>query len=283
MDTTWLQHCITEQQLRFFNDQGYLIVEDALPGEMVERLTAVVDRVAEAERERRGLSPDAPVDKFRAILSDDLFLELLDWPPTFPLVWDILGWNIQLYLSHLSVMPPETPDTDRKQKVFGGWHQDGGRPVQEMERPHPRLSLKISYWLSDVRGEERGAMKIVPCSHKLDTPPRRSDPDGDPDDAIELRVKPGTAVLFERRMWHSRSHNFSDVTRKALFFGYSYRWLRGLDYNAMPPELLERCDPIRRQLLGDGVSMNGWWQPRDEDVPLKTWLREHRGEESVRD
>ena len=25
--------------------------------------------------------------------------------------------------------------------------------------------------------------------------------------------------------------------------GYSYRWLRGLDYNLMPPEILEKCDP----------------------------------------
>ena len=84
----------------------------------------------------------------------------------------------------------------------------------------------------------------------------------------------GTAVLFDRRTWHSRSHNTSGVTRKALFFGYSYRWLRGLDYNTMPEELLEGCDPIRRQLLGDGVGMTGWWQPRDDDVPLKIWLEE---------
>jgi ectoine hydroxylase-related dioxygenase (phytanoyl-CoA dioxygenase family) len=119
-------------------------------------------------------------------------------------------------------------------------------------------------------------MKIVPGSHKLDALPRR-DPEGDPEGAIELRVRPGTAVFFERRMWHSRSHNFSDVTRKALFFGYSYRWLRGLDYNVMPEALLVRCDPIRRQLLGDGVTQNGWWQPREDDVPLRGWLREHRG------
>jgi ectoine hydroxylase-related dioxygenase (phytanoyl-CoA dioxygenase family) len=279
MDRSWLEHCITDEQRRHFDEQGYLIVEDALPPEMVRELTAVVDRIAEEARGKRGGSPDAPVDKFRAIVEDGLFLELLDWPRTFPLVWDILGWNIQLYLSHMSVVPPEPADTDREGVVFGGWHQDGGRPVRELERPQPRLSLKVSYWLSDVRGEDRGAMKIVPGSHKLDTPPPWSDPAGDPDGAVELRVAPGTAVLFERRLWHSRSHNFSDTTRKALFFGYSYRWLRGLDYNVMPEALLAKCDPIRRQLLGDGATLCGWWQPREEDVPLRTWIREHRGVE----
>jgi ectoine hydroxylase-related dioxygenase (phytanoyl-CoA dioxygenase family) len=99
---------------------------------------------------------------------------------------------------------------------------------------------------------------------------------------MDLLVKRGTAVLFDRRMWHSRGWNFSDLTRKVLFMGYSYRWLRGLDYNLMPPELLEKCDPIRRQLLGDGVNIKGWWQPTDADVPLKTWIAEHRGEEYVR-
>ena len=125
-------------------------------------------------------------------------------------------------------------------------------------------------------------MRIVPGSHKLDERPPQSDSDDDPDGAIELQIEPGTAVLFDRRLWHSRGWNFSDVTRKVLFIGYSYRWLRGLDYNVMPPELLAKCNPIRRQLLGDGVDIKGWWQPTDEDVPLKQWLMEHRGEEYVR-
>ena len=85
-------------------------------------------------------------------------------------------------------------------------------------------------------------------------------------------MKPGTAVLFDRRMWHSRGWNYSEVTRKVLFIGYSYRWLRGLDYNLMPEEL-----------LADGVDIKGWWQPTEEDVPLKGWIAQHRGEELVRE
>jgi ectoine hydroxylase len=280
MDKNWLKYCATPEQLEHFNDQGYLIVEDALTPELVEGLTAVVERIDTEEREKQNLNPHAIMTKFRTVLDDPLCLELLDCPKTFPLVWDILGWNIQLYISHLIMYPPEPPDTVRMRKG-AGWHQDGGRPVREMERPHPRLSLKVSYWLSDVRPPDRGAMRIVPGSHKLDTKPPQSDPDGDPDGAIDVRVKPGDAVLFDRRLWHSRGRNYSDVTRKVLFFGYSYRWLRGLDYNVMPPEILAECDPIRRQLLGDGVDIKGWWQPTDEDVPLKTWIATHRGEEYV--
>ncbi len=283
IDTSWLEYCATNEQLKAFNDTGYLIVEDAISPEMVDALEAVADRLDTEERAKTGLASHKLLSKFRTVIEDDILLELLDNKKVFPLLWDILGWNIQLYISHLIMYPPEPPDTLRIAKA-AHWHQDGGRPVPEMERPHPRLSLKVSYWLTDVTDRDNGAMRLIPGSHKLDTrPPNRdNDPDGDPEGAIDLLVKRGTAVLFDRRMWHSRGWNFSDVTRKVLFMGYSYRWLRGLDYNLMPEEVLEKCDPIRRQLLGDGVDVKGWWQPTDADVPLKTWIAEHRGEEYLR-
>ncbi|MEO2004350.1 MAG: phytanoyl-CoA dioxygenase family protein [Candidatus Poribacteria bacterium] len=269
----------SDDQLAAFNDQGYLIVEDALPPELVRRLNVVIDRIDADEREARGLTPHAIMAKFRTIVEDDLFLELLDYPTTFPLVCDILGWNIQHYISHLIMYPPEPQGAERNTKG-AGWHQDGGRPVPEMERPHPRLSLKVGFWFSDVSSPDHGALRVIPGSHRLDERPQNNG-DGDPDGATHVLVKAGTAVLFDRRMWHSRGWNYSDVTRKVLFLGYSYRWLRGLDYNNMPPELLRRCDPIRRQLLGDGVNVKGWWQPTDEDVPLKQWLRKHKGDDYV--
>ena len=270
----WLRYCATQEQLDTFNDDGYLVVEDALPPQMVEQLTEVVDRIETEERKRQNLSSNQLLVKFRTVIEDDIFLELLDWPQTFPLVWDILGWNIQLYISHLIVYPAE-PEKDKV--LAGGWHQDGGRPVQEMERPQPRLSLKISYWLSNVDSPDNGAMQIIPGSHKRDALPLSSDSDSEK--ILDLCVKAGTAVLFDRRMWHRRGLNTSNTSRKVLFFGYSYRWLRGLDFNLMPEEILKKCDPIRRQLLGDGVDIKGWWQPTEADVPLRTWIKEHRGEE----
>ena len=42
---------------------------------------------------------------------------------------------------------------------------------------------------------------------------------------------------------------------QVIFFGYSYRWLRGQDYSLMPAWLLRQCDPIQRQLLGDSANI----------------------------
>ena len=276
MNIDSLQYCMTDEQREHFEQQGYLIVPDVLDADMLRRLLAAADRVDRDERDKGNLDPQALMSKFQTILEDDVFLELLDWPQTFPLIWSILGWNVQHYISHLIYYPPE-PGTAADFKP-GGWHQDGGRPVPEMERPQPRLSLKIAFWLTDISKLENGGIRIIPGSHKWDRPPDLS---SDREDVLQLRVPAGTAVLFDRRMWHARGHNSSQITRKVLFLGYSYRWLRGLDYNVMPDEILARCDPIRRQLLGDGVDVKGWWQPTDADVPLKTWLTEHKGAEYV--
>jgi ectoine hydroxylase len=98
------------------------------------------------------------------------------------------------------------------------------------ERPQPRLSLKVGFFLSDTTVPDCGAMKICPRSHLAGAPPpptaatpaaapQRADPPG----AIDVRVKPGTAVLFDRRLWHARGYNYSQITRKVIFIGYSYR------------------------------------------------------------
>ena len=72
---------------------------------------------------------------------DELFLELLDWPKTFPKVWGLLGWNIQLYHSHMTVTPV-VPSAEWPAKQRLGWHQDSGRLNQELEtEPRPRISL----------------------------------------------------------------------------------------------------------------------------------------------
>lgn len=271
----WLKYCATKAQLEHFEEEGYLIIKDALTPDLLNQINKAVDRIWKRECKAQNLASDQLLAKFRTIIEDDIFLELLDNPKTFPLLWDILGWNIQLYISHLIVYPPE----QRTSEILpGNWHQDGGRPVSEMERPHPRLSLKISYWLSDVDTPEHGAMTIIPRSHKSDTKPDASNTGIG---TLPICVKAGTAVLFDRRMWHRRGINTSDVTRRVLFFGYSYRWLRGLDYNNLPMQILSKCDQIRRQLLGDGADVKGWWQPTEEDVPLKGWLEKHRGKEYV--
>ncbi len=165
-----------------------------------------------------------------------------------PLVAQLLGHNIQLITSHLVVRPPN-PGTEPSAKV-SGWHRDGGTAPSDLEGALPRLFIKIGYWLTNLSEPGRGSIRLVPGSNNLTDAPAGLE-GVNPENAIELQVKPGTALLFENRTYHAVGPNQSEMTRKSLFFGYGYRWIRPMDYIAMPEELLEQGDPVRRQLLGD--------------------------------
>ena len=97
----------------------------------------------------------------------------------------------------------------------------------------------------------------------------------DPPGATVVLVPRGGMVLFDRRIWHTGTENYADFPRKALFYGYSYRWLRPRD-DMQVAHYLERCDPIRRQLLGTSPSGGrGHTSPQPGDVPLRAWLEQN--------
>jgi ectoine hydroxylase-related dioxygenase (phytanoyl-CoA dioxygenase family) len=179
-----------------------------------------------------------------------------------------------VYHSHIDVHPPVIGE----QPFRFEWHQDGGRQNREVETdPRARLSVKLAYWLSDVSEMGRGNFKVVPGSHvanRIDGPPRRDVPWPDPTGAMEVTASPGDVVLFDRRLWHARSLNRSTITRKAVFFGYTYRWVIGRDDQ---PTKDHAFSPVERQLLDllDDVDGDHAWGHFPERVPLYGMLRDH--------
>lgn len=271
MDASSLHYRLTDDERRTFNETGVLQIDNALSPEQVAALTDAADKIY-AGKVDDGHSPNTALFYPNFIPDNPLFADLVDYPKVLPKVWGILGWNIYLYHAHLIVTPPSGKPRD--ENTFG-WHQDSGRVNMEMEsHPRPRLSLKVAYFLSDTSVEGRGNFWVVPGSHLQDTLERPIDGKGQPEGAVPVLAKAGSAVLFDRRTWHAGTPNWSDTTRKVLFYGYGYRWIRTKD-DMTVQSLWEQSDPVRRQLLGDGVNCNGHYTPTDADVPLRVWLREH--------
>jgi ectoine hydroxylase-related dioxygenase (phytanoyl-CoA dioxygenase family) len=270
MDPSCLQYRLTPEERRTFDETGLLFVENALDAGQIAALTEVTDE-AFARRLAAGHDPQTALFYPNYIPDSPLFQELVTWERVLPKVWGILGWNIYLYHAHLIVTPPSGKPRD--ERTFG-WHQDSGRVNQEIEcHPRPRLSLKVAYFLSDTSVEGRGNFWVVPGTHLNDTLEIPTGGVGQPAGATPVLAKPGTAVLFDRRLWHTASPNWSDITRKILFYGYGYRWIRTKD-DMTVSHLWEQSDPIRRQMLGWGSNCNGFFTPQDIDVPLRGWLRE---------
>lgn len=276
MDPMYLQYCLTEEERCQFQQQGYLVVPEALDRSTNDRLVAAVDRVD--ARERTAAFPRDRLLSFSNILpEDEVFLGLIDWPRTFPKVWGILGWNIYVYHTHLDV----TPQAERPPARPVAWHQDSMRVNEEIEcHPRPRLSLKVGYYLTDVSGPDWGNTLLLPGSHQQDELDCPDDGTASPPGAVALRVPSGSALLLDRRLWHSRSPNFGPHTRKVIWVGYAYRWLRPKDEMTVG-HLIERSDPVRRQLLGYASCANSAYDPDDGDVPLRGWLRQHHPSDAV--
>jgi ectoine hydroxylase len=267
---------LTDGERREFDEQGYLVVRGALAPHMVDRLLAAHDRTYEAERVAGRLGPDGAMHAFAFVLRDPVYLDLLDLPSTFPLIWGLLGWNIYMYHCHIDHHPPSA----QGRVDSWDWHQDGGRQNFEIESQpmQPRLSVKVGYFLSDVSVPGRGNFAVVPGSHRGGSVARRQRRDGGwetPKGAVELCVRPGDAVLFDRRVYHARTENHSDVARRALFLAYTYRWVRERDDYPIDrsSSWFQRLSPVRRQLLGAGSGAQSFWGIGDDDYPLYESLK----------
>ena len=278
MDDTCLKYCLTDDERDQFEEQGYLVLDDVLPPALLPELNAAADLLVAEYRQAEGTDAGTSVNTFDFVGRNELFLNLLDWPQTFPKVWGILGWHIQLYHTHMMTVPPAPAAAAAKRM---GWHQDSARLNIDLEtNPRPRVSVKVGFFLTDTTATDSGNVYIIPGSHLRNRLEFPEDGISEPPDAMALNVGAGSAIIFDRRVWHASGRNLSDVSRKVLYYGYSYRWLKPRD-NMTVDHLLDAADPIRRQLLGASTGNHGFTSPKDEDVPLRAWIREHLGEEAV--
>jgi ectoine hydroxylase len=269
---------MTAEQREQFDRDGFLIIRGALSPDEVSFYRDALDRVyANASTDGR-LGADGSMHLLSAVTNCPEAAGLIDHPATFSYVWSILGWNVHIYHSHVDVHPP----LKTRRPFRFEWHQDGGRQNREIETdPRPRLSVKLAYWLSDVSEPGRGNFKVVPGSHMTNWiagPPRRDVEWPDPEGAIEVTANPGDVVFFDRRLWHARSDNYSDYTRKAMFFGYTLRWIAIRDDIApiWSSDWADQLSPVQRQLLGGIKEADGdhSWGHYPSTTPLYGWLKE---------
>lgn len=236
-----------------------------------DSVDAIYERTFSLLSDFMGMQPTAPLFYPNFIKESSAFLEVVANPIIIPKLWRLLGWNIYLYHAHIIVTPHVTDLTRDGLE----WHQDSGHLNLDIQsHPRPMLSVKVGYFLSDVSEPGRGNMYVIPGSQELDVLPTAPSGATMPSGAIPILAAPGTAIMFDRRLWHSPSSNHSSTVRRAIFYGYGYRWLRTKDEMDVA-DLWPSVDPITRQLLGWGTCADAFYSPTDRDVPLRSWLKAH--------
>ena len=113
IDLDW--HSLSDEEIRYFDDNGYLIVRNVLDPDTIEELIEASDRLMASDRlENRQHNSNNLYDSFRNCVSiDDAFIPLLTQKTILPIVVQLLGAHLQLMTSHLIYKHPDPPEYTR--------------------------------------------------------------------------------------------------------------------------------------------------------------------------
>lgn len=268
---------LSDEQKRQFDDEGYLIVRGVLDSEAIAILIEASDRLIASDNQlKRQVQAKGLFDSFRnCIALDDAFIPLLTHQKTLPLVVQLLGPNLHLTTSHLIYRHPD-PRRSSTTRRIPTWHRDIPNASADLGYANvPRLQLKCAFYLTDLTEPNSGATLVLPGSNHLKEPLNIPEDLTDPIGVLEPHLAPGDCMLFENRTWHAGGANLSGRIRKAVMFGYGYRWLKPSDYIRQTPRFLEKLDPLGRFLLGESLEPSERFRPGGGPNPLKDWCVEH--------
>jgi phytanoyl-CoA hydroxylase len=228
---------LTEQQLERFQHDGYLVIEDFLSQEEVERtkngIQRVSDEVADLENDVPGfnferqngaaMNADVAIRKgvLRKIQGAVFFVpevkDVFTSEKMLDCMEDLMGRdkNYQGVFYHSSKVMFKAPGG-----VAKPWHQDAA--YWRQFDPN-----QITVWIAiDDSSEENGCIWAVPGSHKLGHIPhvkaelQVEDSQIDLEKAVPVPVPPGGMLIFHSLVLHKSEKNESDKMRRAIICDY---------------------------------------------------------------
>ena len=239
---------ITKHNVHFLT-HGYTIIPNALSPDELKRAQEAFDRVAEKpmtewkQKVSQGKAPEYfNIDNI--FDADDIFVDLVNHPATFPVVRGAIGEDVQLEGASGRIYPPGP--------TYSPWHRDTHGFLGVDLDNSPSFRAKLHYFLADVP-ENRGCLGYVPGSHRF--PPAdmpQVEQQEDMPGHVRLAMKAGDALLIHIHGWHTVFPNTSDQPRKSLIFTYSHFWMKQSE-TARPTHLQTYLDdPVKSQLFGVG-------------------------------
>jgi len=219
---------LDRDQITFYEENGYLVIEDAIAPEQLAALRCVTSEFIDRSRQVSESNDVYDLDAGHSAaeprltriklphLQHPIYWETLTAAPMTAILTAVLGPDVRLHTSKLNTKAPG-----------GGaaveWHQDWAF------YPHTNDDLlAVGLMLEDV-AEENGPLMVIPGSHKGPVLDHTSngvfcgavdpaDPQLDLASAVTLTGKAGTISLHHVRTLHGSAPNMSDRARLVLFY-----------------------------------------------------------------
>jgi ectoine hydroxylase-related dioxygenase (phytanoyl-CoA dioxygenase family) len=253
---------LSAEEVRFFDDNGYLILRDRVPGPLLARLqAATADMIAAGQAAPPGSDPidyqfaDRPTGRtmFRVDYVHDkgaeATLELLGSPAILGIAESLVGRNFV----------PTYESLVFKQEGDGApieWHQDA---------LHPRSAriFNVDIYLDQSRAGE-GALRVVPGSQHgaPDICALHTDHGWEPPGVISAEMEPGDVLVHDVMLLHGSEAVTGNRLRRTLY--YEFR--------------------AAEQILSEGPWDASWVADRLRLMPLglAAYQRAHAGEGGFR-
>ncbi len=268
---------LSKDEINFYNEQGYLLVEDVISENQLKEMLALVDGFFEKSKMIRendnifdledGHSSENP--RLKRIKQphqhSQFFWDIIKKSKIEEILKDLLGDNVSLKTSKLNTKAPG-----------GGaaveWHQDWAF------YPHTNDNvLALGLMLNDV-DIDNGPLMVIPESHKgpvlshfnngvfcgaIDP----DDSDFDMSKAVTLTGKVRSMTIHHARTLHGSSPNNSNRDRLVLFYecNSADAWpLVGAGAYMKSTNPVQLCNQLEKQMVCGKVS----YQPRMENVPV---------------
>ena len=249
-DSYYYNPDLLQDHVRQLSEEGYLVRENVLFGEKLERLRNAVDEVSAKARSSQFLEKSGFGGLFVRNLLDqhETFHELLDFSPNLTLARAVLGNRLQVHAFFMRVACPEM----KNQEV--AWHFHQRLEMSSNRNPvFQPIVLDYLMYLDDVTFEN-GPLVVLPGSHLSQSKLGKRDFSDKPGQ-IPLTPKAGSCVAMQGATWHRALPTLpGSPTRRVLMIAYSPTWMQQADVPASGLSNALRSSENRniRELLGAG-------------------------------
>ena len=235
---------IPESEARAFEERGYVILQNFITLERLERLRQAVERTYAAEGDRAGHEFRAEEHVRRLanlVAKDEEFEDVVADAAVLERVKCVLGDDFKLSsLNARSANPYE----NCRQPL----HIDAGAIPDERG-----YWVANTIWLLDDFTPENGATRCIPGSHEWRSNPVETlnDPLAPHPDEVLLTARAGAVVVMNAHMWHGGTENRTAAPRRALHAFYCRGDKPQQQYQKalIPPEVQQRFRPQVRKIL----------------------------------
>lgn len=219
---------LSQEQISFYQENGYLVVEDVLSADELAALQRVTDEFVERSR---GISQHDDVFDLEAnhsaerprlrriknpIAQHEIYDQTLRHPGILDRVEQLIGPGVRRQNTKLNMKEPDHGSAVE-------WHQDWAF------YPHTNDDvLAVGVCLDDMT-EENGCMLMVPGSHTGELYSHHengvfvgavSAPDFEPGETAKCLVRAGGITIHHARTLHASTPNHSANPRRLLLFEY---------------------------------------------------------------